>query len=1136
MSLELKKLKGINGTMNTKNRKLMLCLSIKKILWLVLALFLFHTVTPDAKAADADDKPLSYYRYYNDCVKLLPMSDKGVSGDDILKQAKNFKLVRTRPEAVFVSDLIPEADDKIEYREIPVELLEEASVDRTAFIRFGFPLPEGILYDLKHIKVSAPNGEDVNAQFSATAFWKDKSLKWVLVTFSTLLKADEKKIFKVVYGSGVMQKNIESKLKLTETADELTISTGILSATIDKKHFNLLKKVWIDRNKDGIFSEDETVGGFDKAGIKLADEKMNLFCSAGTAPRKIQIEEAGPEQIVLAVTGEYVSSENNTPATLMSYETKLIFTNNSPLIEISIRTIDSHLKTEFCDISGISTTFQPATEITALKAALLSKIPTEINHPVIIGSSRSFFQMNDEALSIDGRKSTDEKLTGLFVADTFKKPICFTIRDYWQRWPKTVSANEKAMTIDILPVLPDSDFGKELPHYLQFNLCQGKYRFKWGMSFTERIGFDFSGEINPKAVEAEMNMPAVAVLPLDYYVETKVFPSVAGSKGLQFKEWDKYVENSFASYMNLKKAQREYGFLNYGDSFGERNVNWTNNEYDMAHGLFMDFIRTGNRSHFRWAMIAANHQADVDMVNVYPNPYYIGANVQHSIGHTGQRSEGSNHATWTHAYDGRTGATNGHTWCGGLIDAWCLAGDRRAMDAAYGLGEHITWAIAPNLKTVNTVERGPGWALKSIMTLYRLTYNAEYLAAADKIAGIAMKEQRFDKGGAWPHILPKGHTFGEENIEGNCHFYVAILLSSLRDYHEITQKPEVAKSIVAGAAWQAACCDAGKWPYSSSVDGVPCGTLLPSDLNVLIASSIAYAGIISKNKKMLDVAAIAFIMKTLAGSVCSSGKELALSTVFAAELMGDIQQGYQEYAHGECKSLFSPESIRNYSQLFSNPSKFNIRGPKQKIFVARINNENAEIKFKKQKYVTKSGSNTQDNILIKLPNGEIAFEASPAPITACYRPNAEKGELIKIEINDDMTNICNVSSADADIFAEVLPGFRMGATGLSRFYFSVPKETKEFSIEIEEQNFHSGGYECIIIQPDNKINESIIGNNPYSSKKEGNAQNPSLNVKVPEEMDGKNWSIIILATRDFSFHLKGIPPFISCKNIEMSIK
>ena len=37
------------------------------------------------------------------------------------------------------------------------------------------------------------------------------------------------------------------------------------------------------------------------------------------------------------------------------------------------------------------------------------------------------------------------------------------------------------IAIGILPEQPDPLYGRDMPHHLQFPLCEGKYRFKWGL-------------------------------------------------------------------------------------------------------------------------------------------------------------------------------------------------------------------------------------------------------------------------------------------------------------------------------------------------------------------------------------------------------------------------------------------------------------------------------------------------------------------------------------------------------------------------------------------------------------------------------------------------------------------------------
>ncbi|MGI6610676.1 MAG: hypothetical protein ACOX4G_09230 [Limnochordia bacterium] len=115
--------------------------------------------------------------------------------------------------------------------------------------------------------------------------------------------------------------------------------------------------------------------------------------------------------------------------------------------------------------------------------------------------------------------------------------------------------------------------------------------------------------------------------------------------------WDRFVSESYLGHIGKKTSAREFGYLNYGDWFGERGRNWGNNEYDLAHGFFMEFVRTGDRRYYRLALAAARHQADVDIIHAYPDPTYVGANAEHSVGHTGAWSQHLPHATWSKAFD-----------------------------------------------------------------------------------------------------------------------------------------------------------------------------------------------------------------------------------------------------------------------------------------------------------------------------------------------------------------------------------------------------------------------------------------------------------------------------------------------------
>jgi hypothetical protein len=109
------------------------------------------------------------------------------------------------------------------------------------------------------------------------------------------------------------------------------------------------------------------------------------------------------------------------------------------------------------------------------------------------------------------------------------------IHEFWQRWPKAFEADKESFAIHLLPRQPRSDFGTDLPFWLMYPFVDGKYRFKWGMSFTTRVTFDFAGETAVDQLHADANMPVVAVLPAGWYASSKALGNVAIPKGIEIR-------------------------------------------------------------------------------------------------------------------------------------------------------------------------------------------------------------------------------------------------------------------------------------------------------------------------------------------------------------------------------------------------------------------------------------------------------------------------------------------------------------------------------------------------------------------------------------------------------------------------
>ncbi|HOM80465.1 MAG TPA: hypothetical protein PLU39_12830 [Armatimonadota bacterium] len=1083
----------------------------------------------------ADLRGFADYRYHNDVVKLERLEDKGLTYGQVAPKTP-ITIGRPRPAVPFSATARQPGKSGSATRErVRVHLLEEAGVARKATpIRFGFPLAKGALFDAAQVRILSPGGTEIPCQVTPTSFWPDDSLKWVLVQFAAPLKARESTEYTVEFGSQVKRAAASSPLKATETDAQLTVTTGPLQAVIDKRQFNLLQDVRLDANGDGRFAETERVAAFGPDGIRLVDERGKLFTASARPPESVRFEEQGPCMLVVRVEGAYAAADGTT---YMRYIARLTFRAGSPRVELALTHLNDYLRTEFTDITSLSLPFAPSGSIRQGTLFLRDKAgklqPRE-------GRTLSLFQ-EDEAQCLvraDGQQSKGGQAPGVIRVSTERGALTVAVRDFWQRWPKGLSCEGNGLSIDLLPAQPGPEYGKNLPHYLLYPFVEGKYRFKWGVSFTERISFDFSGQTTPEEIDAETNAPVIAVLPASWYASTGALGRLAAPLQKQFSAWDAWVAAAYQANERSRVRTREYGYLNYGDWFGERGRNWGNNEYDFAHGFFMQFARTGNRDYFRAALIAARHQADVDCVHAYPDPYYVGANHQHSIGHTGTWSQNPPLATWSHRYDYHTEAANGHTWADGMVDAWYLTGDARVMEAAIGLGEHIVWAAAPAFKALGTHERSAGWSIKAVLAIYRATGDPKYLEAARHIGSVALSEQKFDEGGAWPHTLPRDHAGDRPGARGNNLFLIGILLGGLQALHEETGDPAVRKSLIAAAEWVLKSWDevAEGWPYSALVTGEP--LYKPStSLNLLIVGPIAYVGHLTGDERFIRVAESG-LRGVVRQGADAFGKSVAQKMHFTSGTLALLQEWYARRPDKGARVLDGSDTgLEEWAARTPVATLHNVRAPDEKRFFVRLDGPTGELVAKRSPHGSMMKRAETGTLRVLDAAGKVVHEEQFSTDTACEIRcplRGAAGALFRVVIQDDQRSVWDLSGDGLGIVTQTVPGFRFGGVGRARYHFFVPAGTKEFRIHL--LGVHSGTYGGAAITPDGKIAAVHQDSNPGQAFIEGapkgtvdprHPERGTIVVKPAPADTGKVWSLVVWAAMDLGCELEGVPPYLS---------
>ncbi|MBM3501248.1 MAG: hypothetical protein FJX74_21565, partial [Armatimonadetes bacterium] len=374
-----------------------------------------------------------------------------------------------------------------------------------------------------------------------------------------------------------------------------------------------------------------------------------------------------------------------------------------------------------------------------------------------VEASTGLRQVDEARVEVGGAAPTTGRWDGWALSGDGRTLVC--LRWPWQQSPCGLLMGENGGSVLLLA--PSLD-GKLLA------LAPGEAKSHELLVYRAAEPLDSA---RAAALNAVFQRPPVVVFQPGWVAGTGVLGPFAERDDRRFPEYEAAAADLAQEILARRESQKAYGFEHFGDlqfewGFGEALTYWQNTEYDYAHALLWQFLRTGDPELFYLAEQAVLHYRDVDLIHASDaHPDWVGGAHHHSETHTGH------------------GPSISHHWTEGLFDHGLLTGDTRSLDCGRLAADYA--ARVALASGYGGGEREAGWNLIALMGAYRATGDAALLDAAKKKVDEVLTYLDPVRG------VSSAPIFEQTAYEGGTPFMAAILMRGLTGYYEATQDERV---------------------------------------------------------------------------------------------------------------------------------------------------------------------------------------------------------------------------------------------------------------------------------------------------------------------------------------------------------
>jgi hypothetical protein len=692
--------------------------------------------------------------------------------------------------------------------QVPLTVREQAGSARDREpITTGVPLSPGLVRDLSGLAITDEHDKPIPAQFARLADWADGSVRWLLCDFQASVEANG--VGRYMLGPARTAAP-ETPLRLEETDEQYTVTTGPLRFTVKRQGFDLLHEVWIDRDEDGEFSNEELMATSDAdlGLVLLGPDGEGRYTSGNGEVTETAVEYQGPMRIGLRVRGTLRDARG---VGELSYTVRIEAFAGKSYVRIATTLENPNpggrlpglsgnfwglgaegnvLFREFSLCQRLHLDSYPYVQVGEGGGLLLERLPLLDSAHVYQDSSGgdNWYHRNHvnrdlriplrfrgyEVVHEGTQVIRDDRFSGWLDVSDVAWGCAVGIRDFWQNFPSALTARaDGVLSAALWPRFSAADH----------ELIAGEQKTH------ETLWYFRSHPPYPRQVMGVLQTPLRAWAPAEVYLASGEFGRHVPYDEESYSGFERMcaaaILNQGHNFTTDRERIDEYGWRNFGDTWAanerdqtggprqrELMVSHFNLEYDEGWGMLLHAVRSVDarpevaREWWRFGREAILHEADIDLhhstVEGGEWPPWAGGKQTHT--EHGVEAERSAHTgrvaphmfgtlRWPWGPGG--GPESGHFNNRGILTGYYLTGERRFLDAAMEITDLVAHKIGnDDFPQTEQPDREAGHQIQILTDAYLLTWESRYRVLLDQ----AVEGAHFQDS-PWAKELPDEMSF-----------------------------------------------------------------------------------------------------------------------------------------------------------------------------------------------------------------------------------------------------------------------------------------------------------------------------------------------------------------------------------------